>query len=76
MPRKSLASLSVQPVIQPAPVPTPPPHLSEAERELWLQIVLSKDPSWWDAGMMHLLDQLVQRVPGVLPSQTTSGIQS
>jgi hypothetical protein len=56
MAKKSAASMSVVASIKPRDSRLPPPaHLTERQKELWLEIVASKPADWFTVGAQSLL---------------------
>jgi hypothetical protein len=61
MPRKSIASLAIMPVVGPKR-PKPPKRLSEAEAELWRECCDSKAADFFDLASQPILEQYCQMV--------------
>ena len=62
MPRKSMAAMSVAPLLEPVSIPDPPPGLTPEQATLWRTFLLSKDPDWFDQPAQVLLGVLVRHI--------------
>jgi len=62
MPRKSAAALASLPILEPVPIPYPPPGLTAEQAALWRTILVSKPSDWFDQSNLPLLTALVRHI--------------
>jgi hypothetical protein len=54
--------MAILPILEPVPIPDPPPGLTAEQAALWKTILCSKPPDWFDQSNLPLLTALVRHI--------------